>query len=156
MVSPLEQLQADKRAADQEIARLRKLIVPSIRRNLADLHPKARGAFEQLEDYLQEQHRKGVTKTLFKVFEAFRTPERQYELYRKVPRVTKAEPWESAHNYGLAVDFVPLVDGLWNWHDKNDWDFLHRAAVEFGLRHPITWDRPHIEHPLWSRLQPIV
>lgn len=51
-----------------------------------------------------------------------RTMDEQARLYaqgRTIPGhiVTNAKPGQSAHNYGLAVDIVPLVDG------KPDWAF---------------------------------
>lgn len=50
-----------------------------------------------------------------------------YAQGRTVPGkiVTKALPGQSAHNYGLAIDIVPIVNG------KADWD---------------------VEHPIWPQL----
>ena len=40
----------------------------------------------------------------------FRSPAEQHELYLKRPKVTKADAWQSIHNYGLAFDVVLLYD----------------------------------------------
>ena len=56
---------------------------------------------------------------------------------------TKAQAWQSAHNFGLAADFVPMdPDGLWSWRDDEDWFWLGHRARECGLSQPIKWDRP--------------
>lgn len=115
------------------------------------LHPKVRQSFQILEIRLQEGHSGGFTKTLFKPFEGYRTP--QHQLAAKVRGVSKAGPWESAHNYGLAVDFVPWVDGKWSWDGDHDWDFLRDCATNRGLLNNISWDRPHVEHVLWREVR---
>jgi peptidoglycan L-alanyl-D-glutamate endopeptidase CwlK len=64
--------------------------------------------------------------------------------------VTNAKPGTSAHNYGLAIDVVPIVNG------KPDWSFnaLHPSAVWMttgylgrlaGLQWFGTPDSPYIE-----------
>lgn len=112
------------------------------------LHPKAREAFMGLAAVMEDQYRTGQIKTLFKPFEGHRTPERQNYLFH-VSKTTKARAWQSAHNYGLAVDYVPFVDGKWSWDERHDWDALDFCARQRGLLRPIKWDRPHIEHPIW-------
>ena len=84
---------------------------------------------------LLEGHSGGHTKTLFRPFEGLRTNERQAFLLTQ--GTTKAGPWRSAHNYGLAVDYVPWVDGKWSWDDGHDWDFLRDVAVNFGGIMPL-------------------
>lgn len=118
------------------------------------VHPKARGAFMRLEEELMRQVLAGESDVLFKPFEGYRTPERQLELYKK--GTTKAVPFQSAHQYGLAVDYVPYdpVTG-WFWPEASDpaWNILSHAATQYGLLQPIPWDRPHIEHPLWRAVK---
>ncbi len=55
-----------------------------------------------------------------RVFEAFRTEERQDWLYaqgrtREGKIVTKARGGWSWHNYGLAQDVAQLINGVWSW-----------------------------------------
>lgn len=115
--------------------------------DLVWLHPGAARRFRNLETTLKGAYTRGETRTLFLVFETYRTPMRQAWL-KKTTRATKADAWQSTHQLGLAADFVPFVDGKWSWSDDEDWHFLDCAAAACGLVRPIRWDRPHIEHPL--------
>lgn len=91
----------------------------------------------------------------------FRSMEEQDALYRKGrdgvpgPKVTNAKPGQSKHNYGLAIDFVPLVNGKAVWDAESPlWKILARIAMETDSR--VTWggdwkgfkDRPHLEWTL--------
>lgn len=116
------------------------------------LHPKARPHFAGLADWMVDQHKAGLTPTLFKPFEGYRSPERQEYLF-SVEKTTKARAFQSAHNYGLAVDFVPFVDGKWSWDENHDWGHLDYGARQRGLFRPIKWDRPHVEHPIWYAIK---
>jgi len=89
-----------------------------------------------------------------------RSPERQDELFIKGR--TKARPWQSAHQYGLAADFVPYITNQealdlgdmvgekvltgWSWHESHDWPFLRQRAEKHGLSVPIAWDKCHVEY----------
>jgi hypothetical protein len=88
-----------------------------------------------------------------KLFEGFRTPERQAELFaigrgdgQKV--VTYAQPWESFHCFGLAADFVFFEDGKWHWRTDGvyarHWDAFRRAASGFGLK-TLKFEKPHVQ-----------
>lgn len=125
------------------------------------LNPKAIEAFEGLAKMLALAYESGETQTLFKPFETFRHPLRQLDLFAK--GTTKARPWKSAHNYGLAVDYVPFIPlsanraiGEWSWRADHDYKFLAASAVHFGMRAPISWDPCHVEHPLWLKLRPLI
>lgn len=105
---------------------------------------------------LDDLYRAGLIDELFEPFEGYRTPQRQAEMLRQ--KTSKAGPFESAHNYGLAVDFVPVKDGkrgAWHWPEANSpcWRDLRANAVNRGLLNDIEWDRPHIEHPLWRDIR---
>lgn len=120
-----------------------------LNRNINDLHPKMRIAVLKLETVLLKA---GILWTArnegFKFFEGYRSPERQAELRRDHPKVTKAGPWQSAHQYGMAADYVWWnPETGWSWEDNLPWDFLDIAVAEVPeLRRPIQWDRPHIQH----------
>jgi hypothetical protein len=118
-------------------------------RGMEQLHPKFRAALDGL---LQKAAAEGRP---FKLFEAFRTPERQrwlFEQGRSRPGsiVTKAEPWQSFHQYGLGADLVLFVNGQWTWSDAGPlgehWQRLPSLAKEFGLR-TLKWEAPHVEWP---------
>lgn len=120
----------------------------AINRSLDDLHPAAREQFKQLAAWLESEYRAGRVKVLFRPFETYRSPVRQLELLAR--KTTKAGPWQSAHQYGLAVDFVPYP---WSWSDGDHWKFLANGAKRFDLTAPIKWDLPHIEHPDFRQIR---
>lgn len=129
------------------------------------VHPKALQAFQRLEQELLRGVLAGEVSVWFRPFEGYRPPDRQLAVYNAGK--SKARPFQSPHQYGLAVDFVPYipkenltrdtnfdrVSGSWSWDDKHPWDYLDRVATQCGLSRPISWDRPHIEHPLWARVK---
>lgn len=64
---------------------------------------------------------------------------------------TKAGPGESAHQYGLAYDCVPLVGGKAMWGEKTDeekrtWEIVRQLGIQAGLQ-PLSWERPHFQLP---------
>ena len=116
---------------------------------LSALDPSVATQFAVLANALFRKWLDGDTPTEFRVFETFRTAERQRYLY-DVKKTTNAEPFHSPHNHGLAVDFVPWVPGEgWSWANDNDWPTLRETAKAVGLRQPYQWDKPHVEHRSW-------
>ena len=89
----------------------------------------------------------------FRLFEGFRSPQRQRELFsqgRTKPgaKVTNADAWSSLHQYGVAADFVLYIDGKWSWDDKGErknwWKSLHKLALKHQLE-PLSWELPHLQ-----------
>ncbi len=124
----------------------------SRQQDLAVLHPVIRESVKRVQQQLDDE------KLPFKVFEAFRAPERQRFLYRQgrdLPGdiVTKAKPWGSYHQYGLAVDFVLFVSGSWSWKDTGQyakmWQRLHAIGRQHGLE-PLSWESPHLQYAATS------
>lgn len=116
----------------------------------AQLHPKFREAIAKLLVKAAAEDRP------FRLFEAFRTPERQQWLYeqgrtRPGGIVTKARPWQSFHQFGLGADLVLFVNGQWTWSSDgplaDHWRRLPKLAAELGLR-SLTWEAPHVEWPV--------
>ncbi|WBY54298.1 putative endolysin [Microvirus sp.] len=125
---------------------------------ITDLHPEVRGVFSALAEDLVMAYQADKTEFLLEPFEGLRSPDRQAHLLSK--GTTKVGPWKSAHQYGLAVDFVPRrlnANGISEWHwpptKHNDWEVLSELAAQHGLRTPISWDRPHVEHPYWRQVR---
>lgn len=119
------------------------------------LHPKMMGPITDLARAMRTIHIGGY---VLEPFEGFRHPQRQYDLLARTKN-TKAGPWQSSHQYGLAVDFAGLriidqmiLPGSWAWDQVPEalWLRLKREAVRFGLDVPIAWDRGHVEHPLFA------
>lgn len=61
--------------------------------------------------------------------------------------VTKAKPGSSLHNFGLAVDVVPVENGkpTWSPKDPKTWNTIAAAAKKYGLTPGPAWDKPHYE-----------
>lgn len=74
--------------------------------------------------------------------------------------VTYARPGDSAHNHGLAVDFVPMAAGKPQWSATHPhWQIAGELAERAGLEWAGRWKRfreyPHVEMPVWrSYLEP--
>lgn len=128
--------------------------MPIVTQPIADMgwvHRKARERFRQLARSLQEGHETGRLPVWFRPFETYRTPMRQLSLQ---VGATNASEYQSAHQFGLAVDFVVWnTNTKWSWDDKHPWHLLRQEAQRFGLDAPIAWDRVHIEHPVWTSLR---
>jgi len=83
------------------------------------------------------------------IFESFRSPVRQQRLFDQGratngPIVTNSKPWQSWHQYGLAVDIAKFENGKWSW----DFD---PAKIAKYFEHPnIAWagekDPPHYQY----------
>jgi peptidoglycan LD-endopeptidase CwlK len=92
----------------------------------------------------------------------FRSMTYQAQLYAKGrttkgPKVTKAKPGQSPHNFGMAMDFIPFV-GHRTYHVKPVWWLkFGLAAKAAGLTWGGSWkkflDRPHVELPGWRKLK---
>lgn len=93
----------------------------------------------------------------------FATLQEQADLYaqgRTKPGkiVTNAKPGRSYHNYGLAVDFAILKDGVPVWDSKVDVDedqipdyeevgeFAEGVGLEWGGRFKSIVDLPHVQY----------
>lgn len=135
--------------------------------DLSLLNAKFGRACARLHQYLIDAHQTGRTKTRFEIFETFRDPRRQADLLKK--KVSKAGPFQSPHQFGLACDFVPYLSPEeavafserkgervlpgWNWDASHDYRFLATSAQTFNLTVPISWDPCHVEHPQWRKFR---
>lgn len=108
------------------------------------VHPISLPKFARLWGLLQQSQDR-----VWMMFETYRSPERQNELFKK--KKTRAKAWQSAHQYGMAIDFVPVIDGKPAWPDSEDecWVELLGLATECGLLNDIDWDLPHVYDPLF-------
>lgn len=113
------------------------------------LHPLMRGPVLQLRDLLDDDYQRGKTLTWFRVFETYRSPEDQDALFIK--GTTKSRAWQSAHQWGMAADFVPWVSGAWSWAADHDYEHLKARAKLLGLDVPIAWDKVHVQLPQWAQ-----
>jgi hypothetical protein len=110
------------------------------------LLPSARNDFANLARDLRRH-------TRFRPNTGYRSPTDQEAAFKR--GASKAHAFESAHQFGLAVDFVPW-DGtkfVWPERSNREWDQLRARAKVWGLVNDIEWDRPHVEHRLWARVR---
>jgi peptidoglycan L-alanyl-D-glutamate endopeptidase CwlK len=120
-------------------------------RRLSKLHPSLVSAIRAVET---ELGRRGIT---IEVVQGYRTIDEQEALYAKgrtAPGeiVTRARGGESNHNYGLAADLCPFVDGKPNWGAPIDvWVAIGKTAAKHGLEWGGNWkkfvDKPHVQLP---------
>lgn len=119
-------------------------------RKLEDLHPIVATKAKQ---FIELAEAEGIE---ILVTSTLRTFEEQAELFaigRTKPgkKVTNAKPGESWHNFGLAFDVVPLVNGKAIW-DSPFWGRIGTLGKQVGLRWGGDFrtfkDKPHFEfHP---------
>ena len=116
-------------------------------------HPKIRQELLSLYSECNNKLPKGVRLRFAYVF---RSPEEQHELFLKRPRVTKADSWQSIHNYGLAFDIVILYDKDGNgtfeyasWDNNEHWkmvvSFFKSKGYEWGGDWKKFKDAPHFQ-----------
>lgn len=119
-------------------------------RDLNDLLPPARKRARALVAAAREA---GIE---LLITSTLRTFEEQAELYSRGRRgipgekwVTKAKPGQSWHNYGLAFDVVPLVNGKAIWNSPH-WARIGELGEMCGLAWGGRWrrfrDLPHFEY----------
>lgn len=98
---------------------------------------------------------------LIYIYEGHRTCQRQAELFKKRPRVTRAGPGQSMHQYKLAIDFVPLIptkaagmyDAAWGKKDEASlYNAAHKLATKHKLRR-LSWETPHLEYATFANWQ---
>jgi peptidoglycan L-alanyl-D-glutamate endopeptidase CwlK len=116
------------------------------------LHPVFR---EKVEAVMAELRSAGIP---MKVFEAWRSPERQRMLFGKGRAhgriadrskvVTFADAWHSYHQFGLAVDMVIDNPPMNPWETRGEaaewWRRYHEIARGHGLE-PLSFELPHIQ-----------
>lgn len=130
-------------------------------RSLDDLRPEVR---PRVDDFLAACKTAGID---ILVTCTLRTMEEQAALYAQGRTavghiVTNAKPGQSAHNYGLALDVVPIVNG------KPDWDGTHpvwNQIGSLGQAKGLQWlgapdspflEQAHFQHPDWRALAGVV
>lgn len=133
------------------------------------LHPKLRPIAEDIHHDLISLYETHKLEFRFEIFETLRLPGRQAKMLGE--GTSKAGPWQSAHSVGLAVDFVPYLTAVeareftprngsalpgWHWPrgEWEGWDILADIAQRYDLQ-TLSWDRPHVEHPLFDKMQKI-
>lgn len=74
--------------------------------------------------------------------ETYRTHAKQNEYKGMGKKYTRSGGGKSKHQYGLAVDVVPIVNGEAQWHDKALWLKVGLVGEKLGLRWGGRWRHP--------------
>ena len=122
-------------------------------RNLNDLSM----LFRPLADrflYAAAQHRLDLLVTC--TLRTFAEQDALYAQGREVPGriVTNAKSGESAHNFGLAIDIVPMINGKPEWTGTSPaWELAGQLGEDLGLEWAGRWtkfiEKPHFQLPNW-------
>lgn len=109
-------------------------------RKIEDLHPKVADMCRQFIAKCDEQ---GID---ILITSTYRDAESQNELYaqgRTKPGkiVTKAKAGQSFHNWRVAFDFVPLLNGKPNWNDTALFTRCGEIGESVGLEWAGRWVR---------------
>jgi hypothetical protein len=113
--------------------------------DLRALHPYFRDKVEELIAACSES---GIT---LAVVETYRTHAKQSEYYAMGRKYTSTPGGKSRHQYGLAVDVVPMVDSIAVWNNYRLWRKIgvigERLGLRWGGRWRVLYDPGHFE---WS------
>ncbi|PZR37261.1 MAG: hypothetical protein DI538_12790 [Azospira oryzae] len=101
--------------------------------DLSALHPYFR---DQIIQLIKTCKAKGIT---LAVVESFRTSSKQNEYKSMGEKYTRSKGGRSKHQYGLAIDLVPIVDSVAQWHNKALWKRVGIVGEQLGLRWGGRW-----------------
>jgi peptidoglycan L-alanyl-D-glutamate endopeptidase CwlK len=118
---------------------------------IAQLHPILKEIATIFFDRLSENNLD------FLITDAYRSIDEQNQLYSKGRTskgkiVTQVKGGYSYHNYGLAFDIVPILDGKLNYEDRTSYNLAAQIAEPLGLEWGGNWkkfaDIPHFQYNL--------
>jgi len=104
--------------------------------DLTALHPYFRDKISQLIKICKT---KGIELT---VVETYRTHAKQHEYKTMGKKYTSSGAGRSKHQYGLAVDVVPIIDSAAVWDNIALWRKVGAAGEKLGLRWGGRWRKP--------------
>jgi hypothetical protein len=113
--------------------------------DLSALHPFFRDKVLELISICRS---KGIE---LAVVETYRTVAKQNE-YKQLGKIyTRSAGGRSKHQYGLAVDVVPVIDSVASWHNEAVWKKVGLVGEKLGLRWGGRWRHPYDPgHFEWS------
>lgn len=77
------------------------------------------------------------------VVETYRTHAKQNEYKSMGKKFTRSGGGSSKHQYGLAVDVVPIVSDTAQWHNDQLWKKIGVMGEQLGLRWGGRWRNPY-------------
>lgn len=125
-------------------------------RSLEDLRNPFRGLAQH---WLASCRAEFLDPLVYCTLRSFEEQDALYEIGRTKPgrKVTYARGGQSPHNYGLALDFVPLIGGKPDWRAGSpEYVRCVEIAESLGLESASKWPRfkewPHLQMPSWRNL----
>jgi hypothetical protein len=113
--------------------------------DLNSLHPYFRDKIYQL---VRNCKAKGIE---LAVVESYRTHAKQSEYFNMGRKYTRSAGGKSKHQYGLAVDVVPMMDSVAVWDNVALWKKIGVEGEKLGLRWGGRWRSPYDPaHFEWS------
>ena len=107
-------------------------------RNISDLHPLVG---QKCSNFIVECHKAGIDVIITSTFRDNASQDALYAQGRTEPgkKVTNAKGGQSFHNYRVAFDFVPVVNGKAAWNDANLFTRCGTIAENCGLEWAGRW-----------------
>jgi len=114
------------------------------------LHPALREEAGKIYADICQAMPAGVVCRFTHTLRTFAEQDALYQLGRKKPGkvVTNAKGGQSFHNYGLAIDFVLLVNGSVSWAVDKNWLAVISIFESYGWESGHHWkfkDSPHVQ-----------
>jgi len=111
--------------------------------NLLGLEPSFR---KKVENWWAECEADGIELLIYCGLRTFKEQDDLYAQGRTEAGriITNARGGQSFHNYGKAIDYVPLKHGKADWDDEKNYARAQAIGAKLGLR-AISWETPHLE-----------
>lgn len=77
------------------------------------------------------------------IVESYRTHAKQHEYKTMGKKYTSSGAGRSKHQYGLAIDIVPMVDSAAVWDNTALWKKIGMTGEKLGLRWGGRWKKPY-------------
>lgn len=107
-------------------------------RKLEDLHPKVQ---QMCKEFIRSCDSNGIDIIITSTYRDFESQNELYSQGRTKPgkKVTNAKAGQSFHNFRVAFDFVPIVNGKAQWGDIALFKKCGEIAKSIGLEWAGDW-----------------
>lgn len=105
--------------------------------DLNSLHPYFK---DRIDELIRTCKAQGIE---LAVVESFRTHAKQAEYFGMGRKYTRSKGGKSKHQYGLAADVVPVVNGKAIWDNTQLWRKIGMTGEKLGLRWGGRWRAPY-------------
>ena len=107
-------------------------------RKIEDLHPRVA---EMASKFIERCDAAGIDVIITSTYRDHESQATLYAQGRTAPgrKVTNAKPGQSWHNWKLAFDFCPIVNGKAAWEDENLFTVCGEIGEQIGLEWAGRW-----------------